>query len=65
MLDDMNYNIYLFMKVIVTLFKNNLIHPMLLVQNKRINVLFYIQLVPFIIPGQFQFQSTFNKGSST
>ncbi len=45
MLDDMNYNIYLFMKVIVTLFKDNLIHPMLLIQNKRINILFYIQLV--------------------
>ncbi len=65
MLDDMNYNIYLFMKVIVTLFKNNLIHPMLLIQNKRINILFYIQLVSFIISGQFQFQSTFNKESST
>jgi len=53
------------MKVIVTLFKNNLIHPMLLIQNKRINILFYIQLVSFIISGQFQFQSTFNKESST
>jgi len=41
MLDDMNYNIYLSMKVIVTLFKNNLIHPMLLIHNQRINILFY------------------------
>ena len=61
MLDDMNYNIYLSMKVIVTLFKNNPIHPMLLIQNKRVNIL----LFPFIISGQFQFQSTLNKGSST
>ncbi len=41
MLDDMNYNIYLSMKVIVTLFKNNLIHSMLLIHNQRINILFY------------------------
>ncbi len=46
MLDDMDYNIYLSMKVIVTLFKNNSIHPMLLIQNKRVNILFYIQLFP-------------------
>ncbi len=65
MLDDMNYSVYLSMKVIFTLFKNNPIHPMLLIQNKRVNILFYIQLFPFIISGQFQFQSTLNKGSST
>ncbi len=37
----MNYNIYLSVKVIVTLFKNNLIHPMPLIHNQRINILFY------------------------
>jgi len=41
MLDYMNYNIYLSMKVIGTLFKNYLIHSMLLIHNQRINILFY------------------------
>ncbi len=30
------------MKVIIILFKNNLIHLMFLIQNKRINIFFYI-----------------------
>ena len=44
-LDDSNYNIYLFVKVIVVLFNDDLSNSMLLIQYKRINILFYIKHV--------------------
>ena len=36
------------MKVIAALFNNDLSNPMLLIQSKRINILFYVELFPFI-----------------
>ncbi len=52
-LNDSNYNIYLFMKVIITLFNDDLSNLMLLIQYKRIRVLFYIELVSFIHSSMF------------
>jgi len=41
------------MKVIAALFNNDLSNPMLLFQSKSINILFYIELFPFIHSSMF------------
>ncbi len=41
------------MKVIVALFNDDLSNSMLLIQYKRINILFYIELVSFIYSSMF------------
>ncbi len=49
------------MKVIIIMIFNDLIHSMLLLYYKRINILLYIQLISFIISDQFQFNFTLYK----
>ncbi len=41
------------MEIIAALFDNDLSNPMLLIQYKRINILFYIELVSLIHPSMF------------